>query len=185
MHESAIALVCDITPWLSNSGKLILEKLGSRADTLCTAPDIVNELGLSNRFELVRSLQREGLPQFDELRGWLQVISWVYAFEISRHSLSAIARRAGKQPSALYRRVKQVTGLTWKQLTTSGLAWTMNAFLERCRVPKSYLARERPRVSAPATDAAIATFGVAETVLSPSGKNSKLSDQRRVYALAI
>jgi len=80
-------------------------------------------LGLRNRFRLERLLRRAGFPSLRQFAAWAEIDSWVSAAERTGASLFSMAVRAHRHPSACYRLVKEVTGLTWVQLRKRGSRW--------------------------------------------------------------
>lgn len=93
-------------------------------------PDrVARFLGVPSRFALARLLKRERCPGLRRLSGWVSVLSWTVATERRRVSLANLAYRIGRHPSACYRLVKSVTGLTWHQVSARGPAWVERQLL--------------------------------------------------------
>jgi len=90
---------------------------------------VARRLGLRNRFELGRLLGRDGLPPLRRLTAWVSLLSWVQSAERDGTPLFRLAMRSHRQPSACYRMVKEVTGLTWKEVRTRGSDWVERQLL--------------------------------------------------------
>ena len=91
---------------------------------------VARRLGLRSRFQLARLLKREGLPPLHRVAEWATVLSWVKAAEQTGASLRCIALEARRHPSACYRLVKEVTGLSWGEARSRGSSWACREFLE-------------------------------------------------------
>jgi len=78
---------------------------------------------------------REGLPRLERLAGWIRVLGWVLAAELSDQSLSERELRTGRDPAVAYRTVKRVTGLPWGTVRRLGGAWVLLQLRDTCRTP--------------------------------------------------
>lgn len=99
----------------------------------CNVATAARRLGMRSRFELSHRLRAEGSPPFRTLRCWVQVESWLYEMRRSNQSLASIALHYGEEPSARYRLVRAVTGLTWGELTSQGMDHLQAIFSARFR----------------------------------------------------
>lgn len=120
-------------PELSTQSRAIVSTLGCYNGDVPAAGDVAALVGMRSRFQLARTLRREGLPPFEELAGWSRVLYWLVEAEASSASLRVLARRAGLDAATAYRLVLRVTRLRWSELQRLGLAATLRRFRERCQ----------------------------------------------------
>ena len=118
--------------WLSPQGHAVIQRLISTHGYAEPAHEIAVAIGLKNRFQLSRLLEREGLPSLEILAGWIRVTIWVLEWETSRTSLSRSALKAIRDPAAGYRTVERVTGMGWNQVRVLGSSWVLLTLLEYC-----------------------------------------------------
>jgi hypothetical protein len=78
---------------------------------------------------------REGLPRLERLAGWIRVLGWVLAAELSDQALSQRELSNGRDPAIAYRTVKRVTGLPWGTVRRLGAAWVLLQLRDTCRTP--------------------------------------------------
>lgn len=102
-----------------------------------TAASVARSLGLANRHALARLINREGLPQFRVLTGWLCVLTLVVAWEEDHKALSRSALDQAKDPAAYSHIVRRVTGLRWTEVRDRGSAWVLAELVELCHKPLS------------------------------------------------
>jgi hypothetical protein len=119
--------------WLSPQGHAVIHRLVVRQGFPGSAHEIAVAVGLRNRFQLGRLLDREGLPCLEDLAGWIRVMLWVLEWEVSKISLSQSALGAIRDPATCYRTVERVTGLGWNQVRTLGSTWVLLSLVECCR----------------------------------------------------
>jgi hypothetical protein len=119
--------------WLSPQGHAVIRQLVTTQGYAGSAHNLAIAVGLRNRFQLSRLLEREGLPSLENLAGWIRVMIWVMAWETSSTSLSQSALDAIRDPAACYRTVERITGLGWNQVRTLGSTWVLLALVECCR----------------------------------------------------
>jgi len=98
-----------------------------------SAQTVARALGLSNRFQLARLLEHEGLPPLHRMTEWVTVLNWVESAEREHVSLCWMAFRSHRHPSACYRLVKKVTGHGWEEVLGRGSAWALRQFLNELR----------------------------------------------------
>lgn len=118
-------------PEMSRVPRAIVEAVCLCEGTIGSAADVASQLGLKNRFRLARMLKREGLPPLHRLAEWATVLSWVLTAEQEGVSLCWIAFHSRRHPSACYRLVKEVTGMTWTQLRVRGSRWLQRELFGR------------------------------------------------------
>ncbi|MGH7529826.1 MAG: hypothetical protein ACREMN_05540 [Gemmatimonadales bacterium] len=99
--------------------------LVSGGPVLGPAGHIAQRLGLGTRFQLARALKRDGIPPLHRLRSWFAVLRWVWTAERDAVSLCRVAFASRTDPAACYRRVKRVTGRTWKDVRSLGSRWVL------------------------------------------------------------
>src|SRR4051812_23963726 len=85
--------------WLSPQGHAVIQRLVITQGYAGSAHDIALAVGLKNRFQLSRLLDREGLPSLENLAGWIRVTIWVMAWETTKTSLSQSALGAIRDPA--------------------------------------------------------------------------------------
>ncbi len=119
--------------WLSPQGHAVVERLVASQGYPGSAHAIALAVGLKNRFQLSRLLDREGLPCLEDLGGWIRVMLWVLEWENSRRSLSESALRSVRDPATCYRTVERVTGLGWNRVRALGSTWVLLTLVECCR----------------------------------------------------
>jgi hypothetical protein len=119
--------------WLSPQGHAIVQHIIARQGYPGPANDTAYAIGLRNRFQLSRLLDREGLPCLEDLAGWVRVMLWVLEWESTGVSLSQSALGAVRDPAACYRTVERVTGIGWNRVRTFGSSWVLLALVEHCR----------------------------------------------------
>ena len=98
-----------------------------------SAQAVARALGLSNRFQLARLLEHEGLPPLHRMTEWVTVLNWIESAEREDVSLCWMAFRSHRHPSACYRLVKKVTGHGWEYVMAMGAAWGLRHFLHELR----------------------------------------------------
>lgn len=113
--------------------RAIVEAIFLSEGSIGNANEVARQLGLPNRFTLARLLKAQGLPPLHRLAEWAMVESWVLAAERRGVSLCHIAFRCRRHPSACYRLVREVTGLSWEQVRARGSQWVHRQFLSQVR----------------------------------------------------
>lgn len=118
---------------LSDAGRQALQRLAETRGRVGRADFLAAAVGLRNRHQLARLLRREGLPQVEELAGWICVLNWIIEWEARQTPLFKLAISSHLPPPTCYRMVKRLTGVTWTQARHRGLAWVLFAFMRQCR----------------------------------------------------
>ena len=103
--------------------RVIVEAILLTEGSIGPARVVADELRLGNRFRLARLLKRAGLPSLRRLAGWAAIDAWVVAAEREGTSLFRLALRGHRHPSACYRLVKEMTGVTWGEVRKRGSEW--------------------------------------------------------------
>ena len=122
-----------ILPQLTPLPRAVVEAVLWVEGPIGPARAVAEELGLRNRFTLARLLKGAGLPPLHRLAEWTTVLSWVAAAERNGSSLCRLAFRSGRHPSACYRLVREVTGLSWKAVRERGAAWVERQLIHEVR----------------------------------------------------
>jgi hypothetical protein len=131
--------------WLSPQGHAVVQHLIRTQGYPGPANQTASALGLRNRFQLSRLLEREGLPCLEDLAGWVRVMLWVLDWESTGVSLSRSALGSVRDPAACYRTVERVTGLGWNRVRSLGSSWVLLALLESCRADRPVFGIESTR----------------------------------------
>ena len=129
MLAHALAMIRAVHPAMPLYARAIYEAVLLNEGGIGPARSVAGRLGLRNRFALARLLKRNGLPPLHRLAGWATVLTWVLTAERDDVSLCHIAFRLSRHPSACYRLVKEVTGLTWGDVKARGSTWVERRFL--------------------------------------------------------
>lgn len=144
MLTQPLAGLCAARPTLTLFTRAVVEAVFLCEGPIGSAQTVARVLGLPNRFKLARLLKRERLPPLHRLAEWATVLSWVVVAERDGVSLSWIAYRSRRHPSACYRLVKEVTGLRWEQVRARGSRWAERRFLRELQTPSGPLPRRDP-----------------------------------------
>jgi hypothetical protein len=132
MHIAA-PLLQTALHWLSPQGRAVVEHLILTQGYPSSASQLALAVGLRNRFQLSRLLEREGLPCLEDLAGWIRVMLWVSDWESRGVSLSQSALGAIRDPAACYRTVERVTGHRWNRVRSLGSTWVLLELVQCCR----------------------------------------------------
>ena len=116
---------------LSPTSRAVVSTLSCRNGNAPPAGDVAAWVGLRDRHQLARILQRDGLPSLRELAGWTRVLYWILEAESSGRSLLQLAQRERVDPAVAYRLVRRVTGLRWSQVRRAGLPNLLGCFADR------------------------------------------------------
>ena len=119
-------------PHLSPNGRALLSALGCLNGHAPGSQELAHWLGFHDRYQLARSLRREGLPPLEVVGGWARTLYWISEAEASGKSLRELAEREQLDPAVAYRLVRRVTGRRWSEVRREGLALTLLRFRERC-----------------------------------------------------
>lgn len=141
MLVESFAAIRAARPGMSPLVLAVAEAILLAGGSIGSARAVARGVGLPSRFCLARLLRREGLPPLHRLAGWAAVLSWVRAWERGRTSLSRLAFRSRRHPSACYRLVKEVTGLTWEHVRARGSGWVERELLREVRATRPTLGR--------------------------------------------
>jgi hypothetical protein len=116
-------------PRLSLYSRAIFEAILLTGGSVGSEEVVAQRLGLRNRFELARLLQRDGLPSLRCLADWVTLLAWVKRAERQSTSLCRMAFTSGRHPSACYRLVRELTGLRWTEVLAKGSKWVEGELL--------------------------------------------------------
>jgi hypothetical protein len=120
-------------PGLSAGGRQFLDLLVAHRGTATSPRFVAAALGLGNRHQLRRMLEREGLPSYEIVSAWVRVLWWVAEWEFHKVSLCELALGSGGDPAILYRTVRRVTGLGWTEARACGTAMLALRLRAQCR----------------------------------------------------
>lgn len=125
-------------PWLSPHGRAVVNTLVCDNGRVGSVNALCCRLGLRSRYQLGRLLQREGLPPYEELAGWVCVFNWMLRADagVGRGRLRPLAGLAHMDSATSYRLVRRVTGQCWKDLRYAGTEEVVRWFQQRTRPPK-------------------------------------------------
>ena len=140
MQSHIVQLLHTTLPWLSPTGRRVIEAVVASRGALEGADSLAHSVGLANRHQLKRQLGREGLPSLESLCGWLRVLIWLMEWERTGIALSRSALREDRDPAIRFRCVKRTTGYTWGQVQSLGSLWVLLQLMERCQRPPGALA---------------------------------------------
>jgi hypothetical protein len=131
MH-STVKLIEAAVPWLTPQAHAVLVNLALRNGHPGPANEFAVFAGFRNRFQLVRLLQREALPNLEELAGWVRIIAVVHRWEASGTSLFRAAYDSGHDPRSLHKTIQRLTKRPWSEVRGLGSAWVVLQLLQRC-----------------------------------------------------
>ena len=120
-------------PHLSVVGHTVLTALAGCRGRVASADALATLLGMANRYQLSRALRREGLPQLEELAGWVRTLTLLAEGQRTHQPLYRLALAAAENPPTCYRMIKRVTGRTWSQARADGFDLLLVRFVSRCR----------------------------------------------------
>ena len=122
-------------PGLTPNGRAVINTLVCDNGRVGSAQALCQRLGLRNRFQLNRLLQREGLPPYEELAGWVCVFYWMLRADAGdgSESLRSLADHAHMEAASCYRLVRRVTGRSWRELRRVGTQEVMRSFAKAAR----------------------------------------------------
>ncbi len=126
-------------PHLSDNGRALLSALGCLNGHPPCTKEFAQWLGFHDRYQLARSLRREGLPPLEVIGGWTRTLYWVLEAETSGLSLRELAEREDVDPAVAYRLVRRITGNRWSEVRQGGLAVALLRFRDRCANGKALL----------------------------------------------
>ena len=173
-------------PWLSPQARAVIHALAAERGAIVTADEMAARVGLQNRFQLARLLQREGTPAFGQLADWICLLQWLWEAEEKRVTLLQLSRATATDAATCYRRCKRILGVPWSVARARGVHAALIQFLERCRCPvtrkPAALARSALVMSG-ATTVTRRTWRLVrrledrryETVVSPPGQPPKIA----------
>lgn len=144
MLTQLLSIVRSARPTMTLMPSAIVEAIFLSEGSIGNAENVARQLGLPNRFKLARMLKEQGLPPLHRLAEWALVESWVLAAERRGVSLCHIAFRCRRHPSACYRLVKEVTGLSWEQVREHGSRWLHGQFSIQFRSLGQHLTGQLP-----------------------------------------
>jgi hypothetical protein len=131
--ERILIAVHSAHPHLTLRARAVIEAVVLARGSIGSAQTVARALGLTNRFQLARLLDHEGLPPLHRVTEWVTVLNWLDSAEREHVSLCWLAFRSHRHPSACYRLVKRVTGHGWEHVHARGSAWVLRQFLSELR----------------------------------------------------
>lgn len=148
MLDRLLVAIRSARPRMSLPAMSIVEAIVLSRGSIGSAARVARQLGLTNRFQLARLLEQDGLPPLHRLTEWVTILSWFELTEREHVSLCWIAFHSRKHPSACYRLVKKVTKHGWAEVRGNGATWLLRQFLKEVRTwkpasPKSSTATRR------------------------------------------
>lgn len=158
MHPLSVLLHAALA-WVSPSLFVVVDALvrrrgyvGSRRGKLGPADGFALSLGFRNRYQLSRRLQKEGLPNLENLAGWIRVLGWVQDWESSGRAISRSALDSERDPRTCYKTVERLTRLPWSAVRDRRFDWALLVFLTECRPPFRYQMPDADRWLTPSPD---------------------------------
>ncbi len=133
MLERVLVAIRSARPGMRLRARAVIEAVLLTKGPIGSAQAVARALGLSNRFQLARLLEHEGLPPLHRMTEWVTVLNWIDSAERERVSLCWMAFRSHRHPSACYRLVKKVTGHGWEEVIGKGSARALRQFLSELR----------------------------------------------------
>jgi hypothetical protein len=131
--ERILVAIRSARPRMTLRARAVIEAVVLSRGSIGSAQAVARVLGLTNRFQLARLLEHEGLPPLHRITDWVTVLNWLDSAEREDVSLCWLAFRSHRHPSACYRLVKRVTGHGWEDVHTRGSAWVLGRFLNALR----------------------------------------------------
>ena len=131
--ERVLVAIRSARPSMRLRARAVIEAVLLSKGPIGSAQAVARALGLSNRFQLARLLESEGLPPLHRMTEWVTVLNWIESAEREHVSLCWMAFRSRRHPSSCYRLVKKVTGRGWEVVLGKGSAWTLRQFLVELR----------------------------------------------------
>ncbi len=107
-------------PSISPLCRSLIVALTDRRGRIRSADSFARVLGLQSRHQLARLLRRDGLPQIEELAGWITVLGLLRDQDSGVRSLYRFALQLDQCPPTMYRAVKRITGKTWRVVKAEG-----------------------------------------------------------------
>ena len=126
-------LLLAVLPLRSAESLRLVEALVRSGGLVHDARRFAIDLEMGSRYRVARILRREGLPQLEELAGWVRLLRWLTIWQSGAGSLSRMALDDGLELSACCRTVRRLTGVTWTEARERGPEWAMILLAERCR----------------------------------------------------
>ncbi len=130
--ESTSLLICAALEWISPKVRMLIDVLIERDGRLEDAEDVALAAGFRNRYQLRRQLEREGLPNLEILAAWIRLLLWLREWERHGTRLSRGAYDKDETPRVRTRTVRELTGMTWPEVTALGTAWAVLELRRRC-----------------------------------------------------
>lgn len=122
----------EAVPWVSPQGRATLAALVACQGRTGSVEGFARSIGFTSRHQLARLLQRDGLPQVEELSVWIYALARLLDWETSRVSLCKEALWSEEDPGNRYRRVQQVCGVRWSEARAMGFDHMLVRFVHRC-----------------------------------------------------
>src|SRR4051812_8676930 len=131
--EALRRLLLAVLPLRSSQSVRLVEALARSGGLVHDAGRFAIAIEMGSRFRVARVLRREGLPQLEELAGWVRLLRWLIIWQSAAGSLSRMALDDGLEISGCCRAVRRLTGVTWTEARERGPEWAMILLAERCR----------------------------------------------------
>jgi len=157
--ERVLVAIRSARPGMRLRARAVIEAVLLTKGPIGSAQAVARALGLSNRFQLARLLENEGLPPLHRMTEWVTVLNWIESAECEHVSLCWMAFRSHRHPSSCYRLVKKVTGRGWEDVLARGSPWALRHFLNELRAWDKQ--RPRARVALPRRLPPVASRGRA------------------------
>lgn len=135
--EALRRLLLAVLPLRSSQSVRLVEALAQSGGLVHDARRFASDIGMGSRYRVARVLRREGLPQLEELAGWVRLVRWLIIWRSGAGSLSRMALDDGLEISACCRTVRRLTGVTWTEARERGPEWVLILLAERCRSASS------------------------------------------------
>jgi hypothetical protein len=118
-------------PARTPEGRAVLRAVAAMSERRQSSEHFALQMGYRSRHQMSRSLARAGLPPLEEIIAWAAIAEWLLRCETRQTTLCRLSLVQARDPSVSYRRVKRVTGKTWKEVLMLGSAWLLTAVWEK------------------------------------------------------
>lgn len=120
-----VPFLLEAFPSRTPEGQAVIRAIASAGSARTSSDGFALRLGYGNRHQMARSLVRAGLPPLEEIVAWAAVAEWVLRCEGRQTTLCRISLSAARDPAVCYRRVKRLTGKTWREVMALGSVWIL------------------------------------------------------------
>ena len=125
-------LIYQLVPHISPVSRATIATLCLWGGALVRSEAIAGHVGVASRHALARELRRDGLPGPGRLGAWIDVLGSVWQWEQHGRFDGTAADHDPVDPFVRYRRIRRMTGVTWRDLRARGLPWALAAFSSEC-----------------------------------------------------